>query len=184
KPMVINRRPLKILLWTIGLLIVLGVVAQFLFKREVKKALEGIPQNVTLEYDELHTNVFLGKIALEGTKLQRDGFELETKVLEVSGLGYIPFLKDGDIVISELYLDAPSLTFREQKEELDSSKNRSDFQKSINIKNTIIKQGKLKVFREKTDSISVKLDGIDLMLQELVIDKQTLESEMPLWFEN
>src|SRR5699024_5630523 len=78
----------------------------------------------------------------------------------------------------------PSLTFREQKEELDSSKNRSDFQKSINIKNTIIKQGKLKVFREKTDSISVKLDGIDLMLQELVIDKQTLESEMPLWFEN
>lgn len=160
-----------------------GVIAQILFTQKVKKALGDIPKNITLDFDELSTNVILGKIALQGVELHTGTFDLESKRMQISGLHFIPLLQNGDIIISELYLEEPSFTFRKKKKGVSTNKTKSDSPKNITIKKCNIQNGRLKVFRDATDSLHAKIEDIDLIMTEVSITEQTRTQDIPVTFE-
>src|SRR5690606_760736 len=100
-----SRRLQKVLFLGLCLLVVVGVIALLFFTSKVKDFLEKqTPKDITLNYRNLGTNVFLGSISLEDLKLSSEGFELESKGIKISVLHFIPLLIKVDIVFSRLYL--------------------------------------------------------------------------------
>src|SRR5690606_24565094 len=75
-----SRRLQKVLFLGLCLLVVVGVIAQLFFTSKVKDFLEKqTPKDITLNYRNLGTNVFLGSISLEDLKLSSEGFELRSE---------------------------------------------------------------------------------------------------------
>lgn len=181
-----HKRLIKILIWTIGIFVVVGAIAQILFTRSVSKALAAdIPKNIILDYDKLTTNVFLGKITLHGIELhtQIGTLDLESKYAQVSGLHFIPLLQNGDIIISELYLEEPFIRVRNQKKDPKSNNSKDDSPKNINIKKFKVQSGLLEVFRESMDSVHVRIEDVDVMLTEVSMSEQTRTRDIPFTFE-
>lgn len=178
-----NKRLMKILIWILGFFVVAGVIAQILFTQKVKDALENdLPENISLEYDALSTNVIFGKIALKGVELRTGTFDLESTRIQVSGLHYISLLRKGDIIISELLVVAPFFRLQDKEKDQKANPSKGASDQSILLEKCTIQNGRLEVFRETTDSLHVKIEDIDLMLTEVSFSKQTETQAMPMTF--
>src|SRR5690606_3039507 len=132
-----RKRLLKILLWILCILVVAGVIVQIIFTQQVEKALElNIPKSISLTYDKLSTNVVLGRITLKGVEFStsKGTIDLESKSIQVSGLRYLPLLRRGDIIISEVNLEEPFFIFRNRKNDTTANNEKGGSLKKINIK--------------------------------------------------
>src|SRR5690606_25353680 len=100
----------------------------------------------------------------------------------VSGLRYIPLLRSGDIIISEVNLEEPFFIFRNRKNGSTANNGKGDSLKKINIKKFNIQNGDLEVFREATDSLHLKVEDIDVLLTEVFVTEQTMTKDIPVTF--
>ncbi|EKF56470.1 periplasmic protein [Galbibacter marinus] len=175
----LNKRLIKILLFILGFLVVVGIMAQLFFAHKVEDVLqEEVPKNITLDYKSLSTNVLLGSITLNGVQLNSEGVELESKRIKVSGLHFIPLLKSGDIVISELFFDEPSFSVVVKKDSSSKSAN-GQKSKSIFFEKFQIQNGQFKVHQKVNDSSGLKIENIDLVLKEVAFNEQTKNRVVP-----
>ncbi|WP_108422768.1 DUF748 domain-containing protein [Flagellimonas amoyensis] len=174
-----NRR--RILLGSIVLLLGIWGTAQLLFTKKVKQALKTeIPQEITLHYDKLSTNVLLGKIQLQGVSAKDSSstLELAAKEVTLSGLGYLALLTKNKVAISELHLEEPVFNYQKKEKSPDSQKKRTDPSTPLEIDKFTITKGELKQFRKGSDSIQLHIEGIDFSLEDILMDG-TATQELP-----
>ncbi|MER3373974.1 MAG: DUF748 domain-containing protein [Allomuricauda sp.] len=177
-------------LWVILALVVLGVTAQILFTNKVKTALaQNVPEDMTLEYGSLSTNVLLGSITLNDISFDHHDrlFNLRAKKIKASGLNYFALLKAGNISLSRLNLDAPVLVF--QHTQNDSTKtpkkaSKSQNETEVDIKTFSINNGQLEILESPTDSIQLSIQGIDVMVNNIHFDSETTKNKLPFTYGN
>lgn len=174
-----SRRLQKVLFLGLCLLVVVGVIAQLFFTSKVKDFLEKqTPKDITLNYRNLGTNVFLGSISLEDLKLSSEGFELESKGIKISGLHFIPLLKNGDIVISEVSLEKPFIALEEKKNSSSEGSNNQSL-KRIFFEKCHIENGQLQILSQGNGSGGLRIENIDLLLREVTYNEQTRAHVIP-----
>ena len=178
-----NQR--RILLGSIVLLLGIWGTAQLLFTKKVKQALKTkIPQEITLHYDKLSTNVLLGKIQLQGVsaKDSSNTLELAVKEITLSGLGYLALLTKDKVAISELHLEEPVFNYRKKdKKPLPKKKKDTGPSTQLEIDKFTITKGELKQFRKASDSIQLHIEGIDFSLADILMDDNAAQ-ELPLTY--
>lgn len=177
-----NRR--RILLGSIVLLLGIWGTAQLFFTKKVKQALKTeIPQEITLHYDKLSTNVLLGKIQLQGVsaKDSSNTLELAAKEVTLSGLGYLALLTKNKVAISELHLEEPVFNYRKKEKSPDPQKKRTSPSTPLEIDKFTITKGELKQFRKGSDSIQLHIEGIDFSLEDILMDGTTTQ-ELPFTY--
>src|SRR5690606_9308228 len=173
----IRSRVLKTVLWTLGIFLLIGCIAQLLFARMVRKALDNeLPENIHLAYLDLSTNVILGRIHLQEATLnaQKGNIDLKSKSVTASGLGYLALLKSGDLEFSDLEFIEPEMSFRQTKKDSSAPKVKKKEQKRVAIKTLSIDKGRLQVIEEKTGRPSLDIEKIDILLDRVTIPGEAL----------
>lgn len=170
----------KIVLWTLGISILIGIMAQLLFAQMVRRALEDdLPENIQLTYGKLSTNVLLGRIRLRELSLSAENgrIDLKSESLTVSGLHYPTLLRNGDLRLSDLELETPRLTYGKGQKDSTVAENKGP-QKNISIGTLGIRNGQLELYREETDSLWAKIGDMDISLHQVALDGDS-KSEIP-----
>jgi len=180
-----TSKKIKTLLWILIPLIVLLVIAQLVFSQQVKKVIAAqTPENISLQYADLSTNFFMGKIQLEAVEIKNDSTSdaMSIEKITVKGLHYLPLLTNKSIKMDQLLVEAPHGQFR--KPNLDSTKT-NPAQKaipSLSIKNLAISNGQLNMLKEESDSVLLQVEGLNLRLADLHFDEETAQNALPLTF--
>lgn len=176
---------IRTLLWAVGIMIMIGIIAQIFFTQKVKEALaKEIPAGIQLHYENLNTNVLLGKIQLQGVVVKDSSgtFELIAKDITVSGLGYIALIKNGDMAISELHLEEPIFTYRKKEKDSLPKKEDKDPSQKLDIEKFTISKGELKQFHKDSDSAQLHIEGINLQVADIRMDGTTSLQKIPFTY--
>ncbi len=178
---------IRIWLWAMGILTVLGIIAQIIFTHKVKRALaKESSTGIQLHYDKISTNVLAGRISLQNVTASDSGntFGLVAKNITASGLGYIALLKNNGVTLSELRLEEPFFTYRKKEHKTDSmsKKNGKGPSPKVDIQKLIINKGRLKQFHTDSDSLQLHIEGIDLQLEDILMDGTTSRQKIPFTY--
>ncbi|MDF0709111.1 DUF748 domain-containing protein [Flagellimonas okinawensis] len=179
-----RTRYIKITIAILTLLMVAGVVAQLYFTHQVKEMLgKEIPQELHLSYDQLSTNVLLGKITLTEVswKNSKENIAVQAASVSISGLQYIPLLQHGDIIVSNAEMTSPSITVHKKEKDTTSKKDKNGPSKSISINNFQIHNGSFKLLEAPSDSI-ITLQQIEFTLSDIHFDQETAAEKIPFTY--
>ncbi|MEW4924650.1 hypothetical protein [Algibacter sp. 2305UL17-15] len=189
----------KIIIAFLVVLIVGLIFLQFKFNNEITSAINtSLPPNIQLNYAEINTNVFTGKIELDSlsvkvfdskNKLQT---ALYSKCLNIKGLSLWAYLLTKKITIKNITTNNPKLQyFRDDNEAtvtIDSSKVHA-FEKELKIKELTINDisvinGSFDIIKNKKDSLFVKIDSINFILKKLKTDAKKLKEIIPFIYKD
>ncbi|MBO0321596.1 hypothetical protein J0X14_04745 [Muricauda sp. CAU 1633] len=180
-----TSKKIKILLWCLLVLAALLIVAQILFSQKVKTAIaEQIPENISLQYGNLSTNVLLGKIQLEAVEIKNKSTldSVRVKKLRISGLHYLPLVTKKAIQIDHLLLETPVGQFRKPAQ--DSLKKTAPKNKpqTLSIGKFTITEGQLTILKTEIDSVLLQLEKLDFSLSDFHFDPDTTQQKQPFTF--
>ena len=181
-----RSRAFKILLWTLGIIILLGGIAQLLFGQMVQRALEDeVPENIQLTYGKLSTNVLLGRIRLHNVSLHalNGGIDFKSPSVTASGLRYARLLRTGDLEFSRLELLEPKVNYRSPKKETSAPRIKKRGQKNIAIETLSISEGQLQLFEEESNCPDLSIQNIDIRLDGVCINGETRSLDLPFSFD-
>lgn len=176
---------IRIWLWAMGIFALIGIIAQIIFTHKVKQALaKETSTGIQLHYDKISTNVLAGRISLQNVTAADSGntFGLVAKDITLSGLGYLPLLKNGDVSIAGLHLEEPVFTYRKKEKDSLPKKNGKGTFPQLDIRKLTISKGGLTQFHADSDSVQLQIEGIDLQVEDILMDGTTLQQQLPFTY--
>ncbi|NDV16832.1 DUF748 domain-containing protein [Muricauda sp. TY007] len=169
----------------VGIILVLilaTVAAQIMFTTKVETALqEKVPASLNFTYDNLSTNVLLGRISLSNVSAKNQNIDFKAKSATVSGLSYIPLLQNGDITINELHLEAPEIIYHQTEKDTTSKKDNKTPSQTYTIKSFSIQDGLFKMLNTTSDSTAA-VEGIDFTLFDITFNEETSTQNIPFTY--
>lgn len=186
-----NKRWLFVIFSILTVLSIAYLFAQWVVKNKIEKVLtQDMASNLTITYNDLALNLFLGNVSLYQVRLvPKDAALLKSTVeieqLSVKGFSYFELLKTGNIK-----MDAPLLEhvtgeyFKNKTTEKNSSKTeKATFDKLISIANFSLKNTNFTSFNTDNDSVLLAVKNLDLSLKNLRYDATSIQSKIPIKYD-
>ncbi|MBT9187818.1 hypothetical protein [Zobellia russellii] len=190
-----KKRTIKIISRIILVLLVLVALtllgAQLLAKDAIANFLKTkLPPHIQLAYEDIDVNVLTGTTKLNTIDLNigisdsiRPRASAKIEVLEVVGLGYWQFLFNKKITLTNINVDKPVVKYYLKGKEDEATKSKNDsigLKKSIHIDHINIKNGSVTLFKNPEDSVAMKLDSVFFEMDEVVTDRNRINSKIPV----
>lgn len=184
----------KIVLVFILVLIVGLIFIQFKFSKEITSVItSSLPANIQLKYAKINTNILTGKIVLDSLSVRvlNSNKELHTSLyctsLDISGLSLWAYFRNKKIDITDLSISNPKFKYftnnRKDHVSIDSF-SRTAFEKELEIDKISIINGSFNIITNEKDSLYVKMDSINFVLEKLKTDAKRLEEVLPFIYED
>ena len=188
--------------WFKGLIIVLLiiVVASFFANSFVKNKVEiylaeELPSNIIHSHDDLQLSILRGNIEISNPKVtiidSISGLNtavVELKSLNIKNLSIFKLILNKDIDIREIKAVKPVVKiYSQQNKPKDSSdyESKKTFDNVLSLNRFVIEDAFIELIdlSKPNDSISVKLQGLNLMVENIIVDSVSVKESIPLKYE-
>ncbi|WP_431158094.1 hypothetical protein [Winogradskyella poriferorum] len=176
----IIQKPIKKLVITFVLVLLLGFFANWFLTYKIKETLSNLPPYIELTYDDLIINVLMGNVVLEGPRLKlkpsnSNLLDLDAKgtKAEVIDFGYFTFLTKKKVHIEQIELKDFTINYikgKAQSKKQDSIKQTNGHRNGFEIDKITLKNSIVSI---KTDSIEevlglkiIKLDALGIQTNQ------------------
>ncbi len=177
-----------------GLLIFLiaGLGIQFYATKKIKKVLsEKLPPHIHITYEKLNLNLFLGKAQLNNFSLKIHNREAEIHTslkgenLVLEGMSYWKYFRKDTLQFDTFSIDMPEVKHYPYLTETksDTLPNSPKPFPSIQINTLKLIDGKISVIQDSLDSLKLGVNGINLAIEHVQVNNQTLLDKVPFGYD-
>ena len=169
----------------IGILLLIisaSVAAQWFFDQKVTSLLQSeAAQPYQLQYEGLHTNVFLGNIRLTQVSARTPDrqWKVAVETLQVRGLHYWALLQKEDVIFSKVHIQSPAISYHPKKQDSSSASETKSSSPSITIEKLIVENGSF-LMKDTTNQRSARLEDMAINISDLTYPTEESNSSFPV----
>lgn len=190
---------LKITIISLASILILGVLGVAYVHNIIVSKIENflsnsLPENISMEYEDLDLSVLNGSFELTKPKLIIFGEAThninlmnQMSSIFVDDISYWDYLFNKNIKIKKIRIDNPKITCRYNK--LVDYKNYitpkvKGINKIIRLQSLNIFNGEVSIFDFESDSLLLSVDGLDVELKDISVDREIKRQKNPFTFSN
>lgn len=184
------KRLLRILIFLILIVILLGYGLQFFIKNKINSTLQQeLPEHITLNYEDLNVNVFGGNINLNNVSLTVDQpsdslalLDVLTHKIALDGFSYWDYIFKNKIHLKEIKLKDGTVSLRKRNKDTDTlSKNpkKQSFDKTLRIDKVKLEAIAFRILENESDSIWLKTSAKQITINEITADSVSVKGKIP-----
>ena len=181
------------ILFGILLILIALIGLQFYAKKEIMKVLsEKLPPHIHVTYEKLDLNLFLGEAQLYNfvLKFYNGEDKLYTAItgenLVLGGTSYWKYFRKDTLQFDTFSVTTPEILHYPSRIDTksDSIPNSTKPFPAIFVNKIELKDGNISILRESADSLKVGVNQINLVIEQVSINNQTLENKIPITYNN
>ncbi|WP_053970427.1 hypothetical protein [Mangrovimonas sp. ST2L15] len=188
-------KALKIVLISLGVLILLTIPGYFILQNYVAERIEGVlktslPETVQLEYQNFDLSLWNGTLQLGEIVCSYTGkhtgevrAKLEMKSLFLDGIGFMKYLTKNDVLVQDIHLDKPRITyFHDTKIPNDSLKSNgiNNLKQLVSLEKIKVTDCFINVLNRENDSLLLQVDKFQMNFNEVVMDDASIKEKIPV----
>lgn len=189
----IKNRFFRITAITIAFIFLIIIILQISAKKYIVNFLDKkIPEHIHLVYDQIEVNLITGSIQLSDVSLdladKKTGnkhTEIRMEGFSIEGLEYLSYLLGNTIGANKMRLLRPKLNYYSDNY---SEKINEDLTKGpptdkvFTLDHLEIVEGEIMEIQKQTDTIKLKVEKLNLMIDDLKSDRSLFKNKIPLTY--
>ena len=189
-----DRKLKKRIVWIITVSVVLILLLLTILQLRAKSYIENylsqqIPDHMHLTYDQIQVNLIRGSVRLtevgldileKDANFRKAGMSLEA--IDLKGIGFYQAIFGNTISIRKIRLLKPKSEYYQGEHQVKNNgiaATDSPMEITLSIAKLSIEDGEFKIFGKGGDSIVFSVENLNLSLENLKLDKETIEREIP-----
>lgn len=174
-----NKKIPLLILAVLAVLAFLAFLLSYYVSQEIRNQLENNAGN-SFSYENLDVDLLRKRIDLTGFEFNRNGTSISSAEIKLKGFNYFQYLLNDKIIINELIIFKPVYRINKasQKDENDDS-GREDFNRSIRINKTEVKNGTFAVRENDSAQNSVFIRVPHLSIKRTELDSASVREMIP-----
>jgi len=176
------------------ILLIIGIfVANSVIKNKLRDSLNNISETIKIQYQDIHVNTLTGsvelahpKILVYGKTTSKINVEIELNELSINNISYWDYFFNDKISIENISINTPKVIYNHNElANLKASENsfKDSFKKDIEIETIEIINGDVEIFNISNESVILKSENIHLKVNDVTINKSTLNLKIPFAFQ-
>lgn len=189
---------LKIILITIGVILLLGVIGAMVVQKMMTSKIEkflsnDLPENLKLDYEHLDFSLINGNLTIDTinfTNFEKNTdsiiITVQTKHVVIDGISYWDYLVNDEINLQKIIIDQPDiqLFYHKAVKSKDSTPSKTkSLKQNIHVGTFQIDNSSFSMFNVENDSLMLKLKNFNLNLSDIDMDTSTMKQRIPFNFE-
>jgi len=188
----LNRKKIGLVFIAVFLIVLLGLfISKYLVINKIEDYIEGLPNHIGVQYDEIDLDFLSGNLKLEqpllvikGKTTDKINVQIALSTIVIEDLSYWNYFKNDVIAIQAVKLFQPEVTYY-HNELVDKKGYKSvlkgELDKKIRIEFFEISNGEIEVFNIENDSLLFITKNLEMQLDSITINSSGTE-KLPFTF--